>query len=63
MNITRLQGRSCLSRFFKKYFDSPVEIIAAQGSGSLSYFYFNLQSLQEPEYGDRFQEVAEFHQS
>lgn len=29
---------------FQKYFDSPVEIIAAQGSGSLSYFYFNLQS-------------------
>ncbi|WP_346316118.1 carboxypeptidase regulatory-like domain-containing protein [Chitinophaga sp. YIM B06452] len=29
---------------FHKYFDSPVELIAAQGSGSLLYFYFNLQS-------------------
>ncbi|GEP94264.1 TonB-dependent receptor [Chitinophaga cymbidii] len=29
---------------FHKYFDSPVELIASQGSGSLLYFYFNLES-------------------
>lgn len=29
---------------FHKHFDSPVELIAAQGSGGLRYFYFNLQS-------------------
>ena len=29
---------------FYKHFDAPVELIAAQGSGGLRYFYFNLNS-------------------
>lgn len=32
-----------LSVFYKR-FDSPVELVAAQGSGGLRYFYFNLKS-------------------